>query len=323
MFVPFQSINCYFHEFDRRVSDALSDVDPQIIQTILPLILDQGKRIRPALVYLSALVCNTEITGLCHRFAVVTELIHTASLFQDDVLDHAKVRRGRPSANRLLGNDTAVLVGDLLYLKALAMMTSQKKSIRSDVNNAVFAMIEAEIYQGLNRFTVLEERVYFDVIKGKTAALLALACRLGASLSNKITWINALTQYGEQLGLAFQLIDDLLDWTATNTGKDTFSDAREGRYTLPVIRLLATMNHTEKTRFLDVLNVAHLDQAIDDLQTYRDLMNNRGISSDIRLEAEKMVHSAARYLADLPESPYLKDLLDLSVILTKRGSYDD
>ncbi len=317
--VPFRSIDHLFSKFDHLISTVLSDINPVINQTVLPKILEKGKRVRPTLVYLSAAICNAKTSLQCHRHAVVVELIHTASLFQDDVLDHAEVRRGRPSINRLFGNDTAVLVGDLLYMKALALMSSQNKTLRNAVNQTVVAMIEAEIFQGLNRFAILNEKQYFDVIKGKTAALMKLSCQLGASLSGNEKWISTLAQYGEKLGLAYQLIDDLLDWTGNNTDKGIYSDAKEGRFTLPLLRLLDTMTTSAKTLLLDDLKNFSADQKPEKMHKYREMINDKGISYKIRREAEQIVLQAADTLSDLPKSPFLDSLLDLSNNLVKRG----
>lgn len=319
MLVPFQNIKYLFHKFDHQLSEYLSDIDPVINQTVLPMILEKGKRVRPTLVYLSAGICNAEFSLRCHQFAMVVELIHSASLFQDDVLDHAEIRRGRPSINRLLGNDTAVLVGDLLYMKAMALMSSRNKFIRDTVNQTVITMIEAEIFQGLNRFVILSETKYYDVIKGKTAALMSLSCWLGASLSKNKKWMSLLRQYGEKLGVAYQLIDDLLDWTGNYTNKGIYSDAKEGRFTLPALRLLDTMTSQEKKIFLDDLNKLSADMKMEKLQKYREMINERGIASRIREEAEQIVLQAADTLSDLPQSPFLTSLCELSRLLIKRG----
>ena len=202
----------------------------------------QGKRLRPALVMLSSRFCgvpNEEDV----RFGAVFELIHTATLVHDDVIDHAQLRRGMPTLNRLWGNTLTVLFGDLLYLvamgEAIAGRSWRMMEIFAEVTTR---MIEGELIQNDVLFKLDTSRKdYFDIQERKTALLFSGCTETGAVLTARSTAeCQAMRQYGLEVGRAFQLVDDLLDYTATSEqlGKPAFSDLREGKLTLPMLTLL-------------------------------------------------------------------------------------
>ena len=202
----------------------------------------QGKRLRPALVMLSSRFCgvpNEEDV----RFGAVFELIHTATLVHDDVIDHAQLRRGMPTLNRLWGNTLTVLFGDLLYLvamgEAIAGRSWRMMEIFAEVTTR---MIEGELIQNDVLFKLDTSRKdYFDIQERKTALLFSGCTETGAVLTARSqAECQAMRQYGLEVGRAFQLVDDLLDYTATSEqlGKPAFSDLREGKLTLPMLTLL-------------------------------------------------------------------------------------
>ena len=202
----------------------------------------QGKRLRPALVMLSSRFCgvpNDEDV----RFGAVFELIHTATLVHDDVIDHAQLRRGMPTLNRLWGNTLTVLFGDLLYLvamnEAIAGRSWRMMEIFAEVTTR---MIEGELIQNDVLFKLDTSRKdYFDIQERKTALLFSGCTETGAVLTGRNQdECGAMSQYGLEVGRAFQLVDDLLDYTATSEqlGKPAFSDLREGKLTLPMLTLL-------------------------------------------------------------------------------------
>jgi octaprenyl-diphosphate synthase len=202
----------------------------------------QGKRLRPALVMLSSRFCgvaNDEDV----RFGAVFELIHTATLVHDDVIDHAQLRRGMPTLNRLWGNTLTVLFGDLLYLvamnEAIAGRSWRMMEIFAEVTTR---MIEGELIQNDVLFKLDTSRKdYFDIQERKTALLFSGCTETGAVLTGRSqAECTAMQQYGLEVGRAFQLVDDLLDYTATSEqlGKPAFSDLREGKLTLPMLTLL-------------------------------------------------------------------------------------
>lgn len=202
----------------------------------------QGKRLRPALVMLASRFCGVENEEDV-RFGAVFELIHTATLVHDDVIDHAQLRRGMPTLNRLWGNTLTVLFGDLLYLvamnEAIAGRSWRMMEIFAEVTTR---MIEGELIQNDVLYQLDTSRKdYFDIQERKTALLFSGCTETGAVLTGRSPEdCLAMRQYGLEVGRAFQLVDDLLDYTATSEqlGKPAFSDLREGKLTLPMLTLL-------------------------------------------------------------------------------------
>ncbi len=202
----------------------------------------QGKRLRPALVMLASRFCGVKNEEDV-RFGAVFELIHTATLVHDDVIDHAQLRRGMPTLNRLWGNTLTVLFGDLLYLvamnEAIAGRSWRMMEIFAEVTTR---MIEGELIQNDVLFKLDTSRKdYFDIQERKTALLFSGCTETGAVLTGRSEpECLAMREYGLQVGRAFQLVDDLLDYTATSEqlGKPAFSDLREGKLTLPMLTLL-------------------------------------------------------------------------------------
>ena len=202
----------------------------------------KGKRLRPALVLLGSRLCGVDSSEDV-RFAVVFELVHTATLIHDDVIDHAQTRRARPTLNAVWGNTLTVLFGDLLYLhsmsSAIAGRSFRMLEIMADVTTR---MIEGELIQNDCLFNLDTTRKdYFDIQERKTALLFAGCTETGAVLARRPEAdCEALRRYGLEIGRAFQLVDDLLDYTSTEAemGKPVFSDLREGKLTLPMLTLM-------------------------------------------------------------------------------------
>ena len=202
----------------------------------------KGKRLRPALVLMGSRLFGVE-SGEDVRFAVVFELVHTATLIHDDVIDHALTRRAKPTLNSLWGNTLTVLFGDLLYLhsmsSAIAGRSFRMLEIMADVTTR---MIEGELIQNECLFNLETARKdYFDIQERKTALLFSGCTETGAVLARRPEAdCAAMRRYGLEIGRAFQLVDDLLDYTSTEAqmGKPVFSDLREGKLTLPMLTLL-------------------------------------------------------------------------------------
>ncbi|MBI1751920.1 MAG: polyprenyl synthetase family protein [Acidobacteria bacterium] len=202
----------------------------------------QGKRLRPALVLLSSRFCGVQNDDDA-RFGAVFELIHTATLVHDDVIDHAQLRRGMPTLNRLWGNTLTVLFGDLLYLVAMSEAIACRNWRMMEILATVTTrMTEGELIQNDVLFKLDTSRKdYFDIQERKTALLFSGCTETGAVLTGRSEAdCAAMRGYGLEVGRAFQLIDDLLDYTATSDqlGKPAFSDLREGKLTLPMLTLL-------------------------------------------------------------------------------------
>lgn len=216
-----------------------------------------GKRLRPALVLLSSKLCGFEGRAAI-RLGTVVELIHTATLVHDDVIDEAETRRGRPSTNSRWGNHLSVLAGDWLYMQAFNIALGERNFKILDLFVALTqAMVEGELLQlTWQRRIDVPEDVYFELTYRKTAYLFSVCLRLGAVLAGKSEEEeNRLSAYGLNLGLSFQLIDDVLDFTSSEKvlGKPTGNDLREGKVTLPLIYLLQRCTHEEAEKVKSVL----------------------------------------------------------------------
>ncbi len=211
-----------------------------------------GKRIRPLLLLLSARLCGYR--GDRHYLlASIVEYIHTASILHDDVVDEASIRRGRESANQVWGNQASILVGDFLYSKALFLAVRERNQEIMDVlSDATTIMSEGEVIQLTQIGNVdLTEEEYLKVITSKTAVLISAACHLGAILSDASPEERrALITFGRNIGIAFQLIDDALDYSAQERklGKKVGKDLMEGKITLPLIHVLKSATPEEKER---------------------------------------------------------------------------
>jgi octaprenyl-diphosphate synthase len=249
----------------RLLHDELSADDPFIGQLVAHVLHTKGKLVRPALVCLSAQACGG---GSAARMDVAgaVELIHVASLIHDDVIDAAAVRRGQASVNAIWGNQVAVLLGDYLFSKAFHMLARlHSADLAAAVAGATVKMSQAEIKQIKHGNTPhTDEAIYFDIIEGKTAQLFSAACRCGALTAGaREREAAALSEFGLEWGMAFQITDDALDLTATpdQVGKPIGSDIQTGKVTLPIIFALATAPAPDRRRLRDLIDGAGLSDS--------------------------------------------------------------
>ena len=242
---------------ERILRTELSSDDPFIGELVTHVLTMQGKMIRPALVCLSALACGG---GSDARLAIAgaVEMIHVASLVHDDVIDAAQTRRGQASVNAIWGNQVAVLLGDYLFSKAFYMLSRLRDTETAAVMaGATVRMSQAEIKQikyGNTPHT--NEAIYFDIIEGKTAQLMSAACRCGALTAQAPEAATAaLSTFGLEWGMAFQITDDALDLTATQDrlGKPIGSDIQTGKVTLPIIHALTRAPASDQQRLRELL----------------------------------------------------------------------
>jgi octaprenyl-diphosphate synthase len=278
-----------------------------------------GKRIRPALVLLMANAWGYRGTDH-HKLAAVIEFIHTATLLHDDVVDESSLRRGRETANALFGNAASVLVGDFVYSRAFQMMVSVNNMrvmrILADATNVI---AEGEVLQLMNMHDpdVTEER-YLQVIRSKTAKLFEAATELGSLIAGTTEDnINAAAEYGRSLGTAFQLIDDVLDYSgnAHDIGKNVGDDLREGKPTLPLIYLL--QHGTTQERELVRNCIEHGDE-----EHFDDILNaitGSGALEYTRLKAEQASQRAISCLDRLPEGGHKTALMQLAKFAVERN----
>ena len=278
-----------------------------------------GKRIRPALVLMMARAFGYQGTSH-HDLAAVVEFIHTATLLHDDVVDESSLRRGRQTANALFGNAASVLVGDFVYSRAFQMMVSvddmRVMRILSDATNVI---AEGEVLQLLNMHDpdVTEAR-YLQVIRSKTAKLFEAAAQLGALIAGASEQdVEAAAEYGRSLGTAFQLIDDVLDYSgnAADIGKNVGDDLREGKPTLPLIHLMHNGSTEERALVRSCIEQGD-EQHFDVILA---AISSSGALDYTRNEAEKAAARASESIAGLPDSQYKTSLLDLCTFAVDRN----
>jgi octaprenyl-diphosphate synthase len=239
-----------------------------------------GKRLRPMLLLLAARLAGySGPRGV--RLACVVEMLHTATLIHDDVVDQAPLRRGRPSANAQWGDDASVLVGDHLYSKSFAMLVRDNdRAVMETLARSTVSMTEAEVFQlELKRSGVTTEADYLRIITQKTASFMSACCRIGALLGGlPAGQVDALTQYGLDIGVAFQISDDSLDFVANQDrlGKAIGADLREGKRTLPLIAMLARATPAESERVKGLLKRHTLGvEEIDEIRRY--VLDHEGV----------------------------------------------
>ena len=271
-----------------------------------------GKRLRPALLLLSAGAFGYRGTHQ-HELAAVIEFIHTATLLHDDVVDESALRRGRPTANSLFGNAASVLVGDFVYSRAFQMMVGvDNMRVLQVLADATNVIAEGEVLQLMNcRNPDIDENGSLQVIRCKTAKLFEAATRLGAILSGASRSAeDAVANYGAHLGTAFQLIDDVLDYSGdqTTTGKNVGDDLAEGKATLPLI--YAIKHGTPEQATLIRHAIEH--GGLADLSAVLEAIQQTGAIDYAREQAGAESRTACAALGGLPDSKYRQHLLDLA-----------
>ena len=303
---------------DRVMRDALKSDVVLIRQVAEYIVTGGGKRLRPALLLLTAGATGYRGTDH-HVLAAVIEMIHTATLLHDDVVDESALRRGHATANAQFGNAASVLVGDFLYSRAFQMMVGQGRmrvlQILSDATNVI---AEGEVLQLMNSGDVdLTEQSYLQVIQRKTAKLFEAAARLGAVLGEaEPEREDALARYGMHLGTAFQLVDDILDYsgTAESIGKNLGDDLAEGKMTLPLIRAMTTGNADDAA----LIRHAITGGGLTDFAPVVAALTRTGALTYAKECAEGEVRRAAECLTGLPPSAYRQNLLELTTFAAQR-----
>jgi len=269
-----------------------------------------GKRIRPALLLLSAKLFGYKGNGAV-RLASVVEIIHTATLVHDDIIDEAQVRRGRPAANTKWGNSMCVLAGDWLYMQAFKIAVQERNYGIVDVlTELTQTMVEGELLQMEKLGNPISMEEHLDLIYRKTACLFSVCMRVGAILGGATAQQEAcLGQYGRDLGLAFQIVDDVLDLTASESvlGKPVASDLREGKATMSVIHALERCTAVERSQIETILR----DRAFNGV-THADILTileRYGSLDYATKEAARYAESARNALSIFPDSEIKRALL--------------
>jgi octaprenyl-diphosphate synthase len=296
-----------------------SEHAPRIPEVTAHLVEAGGKRLRPMLTLAAARLLGGA-GDRAVKLAATVEFIHTATLLHDDVVDESTRRRGRPTANLLWDNKSSVLVGDYLFARSFQLMTEcDSLDVMAVLANASAVIAEGEVLQltaAQNLGTT--EAVYLQVIRGKTAALFAAACEVGAMVAGgSAAQVAAMRAYGDALGIAFQMADDLLDYGGTAAiGKNIGDDFRERKLTLPVIRAVAAADATERAFWERVIEKG--DQREGDLDEALRLMRRHGTLEATRAEANAWAETARAALAEMPEHPVKAMLADLAAYVVAR-----
>jgi len=296
-----------------------SEHAPRIPEVTAHLVEAGGKRLRPMLTLAAAKLCGYDGPYHIHLAATV-EFIHTATLLHDDVVDESQQRRGRPTANLLWDNQSSVLVGDYLFSRSFQLMVETGSLRVLDIlANASATIAEGEVLQlTAAQDTATTEDTYFKVIRGKTAALFSAATEVGGVIAGQSDeTVQALFEYGDALGIAFQIVDDLLDYQGTDaTGKNIGDDFRERKLTLPVIKAIAAADAEERGFWDRVISKG--DQQDGDLQTALTMMDQHGSLDQTRMQAIAWADTAKAALAPLPDHDLKPMLLDLADYVVAR-----
>ena len=297
----------------------VSEHAPRIPEVTAHLVEAGGKRLRPMLTLAAARMCGYDGPYHVHLAATV-EFIHTATLLHDDVVDESNQRRGRPTANLLWDNTSSVLVGDYLFARSFQLMVETGSMRVLDIlANAAATIAEGEVLQltAASNLATTEE-IYTQVVRGKTAALFSAATEVGGVIAGQDdATVQALFDYGDALGISFQIVDDLLDYGGTDaTGKNIGDDFRERKLTLPVIRAVAAADVEERAFWERTIGKGRQEEG--DLEQAMALLANHGTMESTRQTALEYAAMAKGAIGTLPESDIREMLTDLADYVVAR-----
>ncbi|MEQ9619328.1 MAG: polyprenyl synthetase family protein [Deltaproteobacteria bacterium] len=308
-------INPDLEEIERELEANIKSPVPLVYEISKYLLGSGGKRLRPSVVLLSAGACGL-LDGRERIYSgAALELIHTATLLHDDVVDDAKLRRGKTASNVVWGNKATVLVGDFMLARALGLIQScGNLELIKAVTDAAARLAEGQVLEVMSAKNMLEvsEEICFGIIENKTASLIESCGRVGAILAGAGDEVKrAVGQYGFNLGIAFQLVDDALDYSSTEKefGKGVGQDLVEGKMTLPLFYSLKEASEGEKSRINDIL-MKGAGFSEDELDFVRELVDRYKGVDKTKDVAKNFVHKARSAVSSLPNSPY-KDSLNM------------
>lgn len=305
---------------EQFLKDDIKTSVPLINEVILYLLSSGGKRLRPVFLALSARMCGYKGENIPAMSAVI-EYIHTATLLHDDIIDGAKYRRKRPTANSLYGNDVAVLCGDFLYSRSYITLTEYgAKQVQMILSSAALTMSEGEVIQLLKTGDInLTFDDYIQIITRKTAVLFSAACEIGGRLAEvSEEKIKALKDFGYYLGLGFQMTDDILDYMGNPeiTGKKNGTDLFEGKLTLPVIKTLEKADDNEKSIITEMFKKKERND--DDLKVLKDIMVKYDIEKISEKTADEYINKSLSSLDIFEDNDYRKALIALALAMVGR-----
>ncbi len=305
-------------EVDRVISERLDSGVPLVGEVARYIISAGGKRLRPVLLLLTCGVLG--YTGAQrHNLAAAVEFIHTATLLHDDVVDESTLRRGRPTANESFGNPASVLVGDFLYSRAFQMMVdADSMRVMQVLADATNVIAEGEVLQLMNMHDAsLDEEGYLRVIRSKTAKLFEASARLGAILGGHTAVVEeACATYGQALGTAFQVIDDVLDYDGNTAemGKNLGDDLREGKATLPLILAMQKGTPEQSQTIREAIENGSVEQLSQIVAIVRSTGALQGTREAAAAEAQRAIDAALR----LPDNTYRQAMVALASQLLQR-----
>jgi len=307
-------------EFEKSFRSSIKSSVPLLDNITRYIIRRKGKQMRPMFVFFTADICG-DINETTYRAASLIELLHTATLVHDDVVDDSHERRGFFSINALWKNKIAVLVGDYLLSKGLLLsLDNNDFKLLRIVTDAVKEMSEGELLQiEKARKLDVKENIYFEIIRKKTASLIASCCASGAASSGADdNTINKMHLIGENIGIAFQIKDDLFDYEKGRaTGKPNGIDIKEQKMTLPLISMLSNSSYSEKRKIINIIKNHNNNPA-----KVSEVINKVNNSGGINYAKEKMMefrNKALDLLAEFPESSSRKSLEQLIIYTTERN----
>jgi octaprenyl-diphosphate synthase len=303
------------HKILKQVKNDLEEIEVALKQNLNPyldlvsqiaghILFSGGKRLRPLLMVLSARICGYK--GEYDKvFSTIFEYLHAATLLHDDLVDEATLRRGKPVANSIWGNAAAVLVGDFLLARSLAIAAETKQpAVIKVVSGITENMSQGEIHQLMRKGSLdLTESEYMEIIKRKTAVLFQGACHAGALIADGPPKTEtALSDYGFNLGIAFQMVDDLLDYTldTVTLGKEVGADLKEGKLTLPVIYSLKSAGEKDRTRMENIIKNKKF--SVNDFETLIRMIDRYGGQSYTQHLATEYIQKAKEALAVFEDS---------------------
>jgi len=304
--------------FEKKFADSVRSSSPSLDRIMKYIIKRKGKQIRPMFVFLSARL-HGEVNESTYRAAALVELLHTATLVHDDVVDESLERRGFFSINALWKNKIAVLVGDYLLSKGLLLSTQYNEFKHLHIlSEAVQKMSEGELLQlEKARKLNIKEDVYFEIIKSKTASLLASACAVGAWSASKNEAISQkMKNFGEKTGVAFQIKDDLFDYGTADVGKPTGNDIKEKKLTLPLIYTLNNVSASDRRKIIYI--VKNESQNKEKVQLVMKMVNEAGGIKYAEQKMEAYKKEALDILFEFPKSDERDALEELVRFTTDR-----
>tara|TARA_Y100001970_G_scaffold146576_1_gene179991 strand:+ start:9654 stop:10634 length:981 start_codon:yes stop_codon:yes gene_type:complete len=306
----------YLNKVEKVLNAEVPNKVRMSFDVIKHLINKPGKRLRPSIVLLSALALGKEVDKKILSAAASVELLHNASLIHDDIVDQAEIRRGLKSVNKIWGDHATVLVGDFLLARSLFLINKCKNnSVMSSVTNAASELANGQILDIMisKRLVNFDKKIYFKMIKLKTASLVSSSAEVGALLSTKdSSKVRKLKLYGLNLGVSFQLIDDALDLLGDSKkmGKSTMEDFKEGKVTLPILIALEKAPIKKRKKIYQILERKNFDRKSLDI-LYNFVLENNGIEETLK-SAKAYSTKAISAIKSLPESRYKDSLVALA-----------